>query len=149
MVIVPFFKQFAKECSDSMSRGNYIIMTNNPLVVERLGDTHNVIFKEISYEGLLKEVRDRIHEGHLLLTHPLSGSVKPNETPYKSIIVSAERKRIDQDSIVLIENAIAACQKFEFKSDRYSPKVLEDFQLIDCTLIESGVGSADTMYGVW
>ena len=128
-----------------MSRGNYIIVTNNPLVLEKHGDTHNVIYKEVSYEGILRVVRDRIHEGHSLLTHPLSGSVKPNETPYKSIMISAERRRIDEGSVELIENAIPACGKFEFKSDRYRPEVYEDFKLIDCTLIESGMASADAL----
>ncbi len=128
-----------------MSRGNYIIVTNNPLVLEKHGDTHNVIYKEVSYEGILRVVRDRIHEGHSLQTHPLSGSVKPNETPYKSIMISAERRRIDEGSVELIENAIQACGKFEFKSDRYRPEVYEDFKLIDCTLIESGMASADAL----
>ena len=58
-----------------MERDEYLIMTNNPLVLKKLGDTHRIVYKETSYEGLLKEVRDKIHEGHLLLSHPLSGSV--------------------------------------------------------------------------
>lgn len=128
-----------------MNRGNYIIVTNNPLVLKKHGDMHNVIYKEVSYEDVLREVRDRIHEGHSILTHPLSGSVKPNETPYKSIMISEERRGIDERSVVLIENAIHACGKFEFKSDRYRPEVYEDFQLIDCTLIESGMASADAL----
>lgn len=128
-----------------MSRGKYIIVTNNPLVLERHGDTHNIVYKNVSYEGVLREVRDRIHEGHSMLTHPLSGSVKPNETPYKSIMISEERRGIDEGSVALIENAIHACGKFEFKSDRYKPKVYADFQLIDCTLIESGMASADEL----
>ena len=61
----------------------YMVITNNPLVRSRLDDTHEVIYLELSYEELLKVVRDRIYEGHRLLTHPLSGSVKPKETPYK------------------------------------------------------------------
>lgn len=128
-----------------MNRGNYIIVTNNPLVLKKHGDTHNVIYKDVSYEDVLRVVRDRIHEGHSMLTHPLSGSVKPNETPYKSIMISEERRRIDEESVALIENAIHACGKFEFKSDRYRPEVYEDFQLIDCTLIESGMASADAL----
>ena len=129
-----------------MNRGKYIIVTNNPLVLERHGGTRNIIYKEVSYEGVLREVRDRIHEGHSMLTHPLSGSVKPNETPYKSIMISAERRAIDGESVALIENAIHACGKFEFKSDRYRPEVYEDFRLIDCTLIESGMASADALH---
>ena len=129
-----------------MNRGKYIIVTNNPLVLERHGGTRNIIYKEVSYEGVLREVRDRIHEGHSMLTHPLSGSVKPNETPYKSIMISEERRGIDEESVFLIENAKHACKKFEFKSDRYRQEVYEDFQLIDCTLIESGMASADALH---
>ena len=126
-----------------MSRKSYMILTNNPLVLEKLKDTHNVIYKDISYEELLKEVRDRIHEGHLLLSHPLSGSVKPNETPYKSVMISEGMGEMDRRSLSLIENAIQACGKFEDKSGKYAANVYEDFQLIDWTLLESGLASAD------
>lgn len=127
-----------------MSQKNYTIITNNPLVLEKLAAGHEIEYEEVSYEELLKKVRDRIHEGHLLLTHPLSGSVKPNETPYKSILISKRKeKEPDIRSLELIENAIAACGKFKFKSEQYSPKVCGDFQLIDWTLLDSGLASAD------
>lgn len=122
----------------------YMIITNNPMVREKLGETHNVIYQEISYEDILKDVRDRIHEGHTLLSHPLSGSVKPNETPYKSIMVSEKKGAVDSQGLAIIENAIQACGKFAFRSDKYKPEVYGDFQLIDLTLIESGIASADT-----
>ena len=102
----------------------YMVITNNPLVRSRLDDTHEVIYLELSYEELLKVVRDRIYEGHRLLTHPLSGSVKPKETPYKSVLIS-ERK------------------KFQDKSKYYKEEVYKDFQLVDWTLLESGLASAD------
>ena len=124
-------------------RNAYIIITNNPLVLEKLQGNRTVTYREISYEEILKEVRDRIHEGHTLLSHPLSGSVKPNETPYKSIMISEGRGDVDTRSVELIENAIQACQKFEKKSDRYKPEVYKDFQLIDWTLLESALPSAD------
>lgn len=126
-----------------MGSKDYIVITNNPMVLDKLNDTHHVIYREISYEEILKEVRDRIHEGHTLLSHPLSGSVKPNETPYKSIMISAERREIDEESVKLIENAIQACRKFIFKSDLYEESVYDDFRLIDWTLLESGLASAD------
>ena len=85
-----------------MSQNDYIILTNNPLVFEKLADTHNVVYKDISYEELLKEARDRIHEGHSLLSHPLSGSVKPKETPYKSVMISKRKGEVDQRSLSLI-----------------------------------------------
>ena len=126
-----------------MNRGKYIVLTNNPLVFDKLEKTHEVIYLETTYEGLLREVRDRIHYGHLLLTHPLSGSVKPNETPYKSVLISAGKEEVDRRSLTIIENAIDACHKFQDKTGRYGESVLEDFQLIDWTLLESGLASAD------
>ena len=38
-----------------MERDEYLIMTNNPLVLKKLGDTHRIVYKETSYEGLLRE----------------------------------------------------------------------------------------------
>ena len=121
----------------------YMVITNNPLVRSRLDDTHAVIYLELSYEELLKVVRDRIYEGHRLLTHPLSGSVKPKETPYKSVLISERKEKVDGESVRLIENAILVCQKFQDKSKYYKEEVYKDFQLVDWTLLESGLASAD------
>ena len=93
---------------------DYIIITNNPLVPQMLDEEHEVDYSEISYEDVLGKVRDRIHEGHLLLSHPLSGSVKPNETPYKSVMISRKAGKLDERSLSIIEGAIRSCAKFEF-----------------------------------
>lgn len=124
---------------------NYRIITNNPLVAEELTGEDWVVYMDISYEEVLKYVRDRIHEGHRLLSHPLSGSVKPNETPYKSVMVSADKGTPEPEEIAIIENAIQSCGKFAFRSDKYKPEVYKDFQLIDWTLISSGMASADAL----
>lgn len=124
---------------------NYRIITNNPLVAEELAGEDWVVYMDISYEEVLKYVRDRIHEGHRLLSHPLSGSVKPNETPYKSVMVSADKGTPEPEEIAIIENAIQSCGKFAFRSDKYKPEVYKDFQLIDWTLISSGMASADAL----
>ena len=121
----------------------YMVITNNPLVRSRLDDAHEVIYLELSYEELLNVVRDRIYEGHRLLTHPLSGSVKPKETPYKSVLISERKEKVDGESVRLIENAILVCQKFQDKSKYYKEEVYKDFQLVDWTLLESGLASAD------
>ena len=127
-----------------MSQKSYMIITNNPLVLTKLNQEHNIDFEELTYEELLKKVRDRIHEGHQLLTHPLSGSVKPNETPYKSILISKKNETMtDVRSLELIENAVHACGKFNFKSEEYGTQTLSDLQMIDWTLLESGLASAD------
>lgn len=126
-------------------RTPYVVVTNNPLVFQKLEGSREIIYKEVSYEEILRVIRDRIHEGHVLLTHPLSGSVKPNETPYKSVLISQKRRDVEADSLKLIENAIQACRKFAIKADKYKPEVYQDFQLIDWTLLESAMASADIL----
>jgi hypothetical protein len=140
--------ELEENTSDAIKRINQsgklaIVITNQPLVRSRLDDTHEVIYLELSYEELLKVVRDRIYEGHRLLTHPLSGSVKPKETPYKSVLISERKEKVDGESVRLIENAILVCQKFQDKSKYYKEEVYKDFQLVDWTLLESGLASAD------
>lgn len=121
--------------------GAYTIITNNPLVLEKLQADIPVVYRDVSYLALLKEVRDRIHMGGRLLSHPLSGSVKPGETPYKSVMLLSGKGAVDERSLELIENAIQACAKFTRRGP-YRPDVDKDFQLIDWTLLESALASA-------
>ena len=123
-------------------RNDFIIITNNPLVKDRLGQEYEVDFTEISYEEVLKKVRGFVYNKHELLTHPLSGSVKPNETPYKSIMVAKNPDRYNVESMEIIDRAIAVVPKFEFKSDKYAEDVYDDFQYIDYALISSALPSA-------
>lgn len=123
-------------------KNDFIIITNNPLVQDRLGEEYEVDFEEISYEEVLKKVRDFVYNKHELLTHPLSGSVKPNETPYKSIMVAKNPDRYNVESMEIIDRAIAVVPKFEFKSDKYAEDVYDDFQYIDYALISSALPSA-------
>lgn len=69
-----------------------IIVTNNKLVFEKYKDLYHIVYDEsFTYLDVLEYVRDKVHEGHLLTTHPLSGSIKPNETPYKTVMISKKR----------------------------------------------------------
>lgn len=120
--------------------GGYIL-TNNPLVTERLGPDVPVEYLQCSYKSLLEAARDRIHLGARLLSHPLSGSVKPGETPYKSVILTKGKGDVDEQSLELIENAILACAKFQQRCDRYPPSVDLDCRLIDWTLLEGALAS--------
>ena len=129
-----------------MPKQDFYIITNNPLVREKLGTQYTVEFYDIPYEEIFRRVRDQIHQGHLLLSHPLSGSIKPRETPYKSVMVSKSRGTLDSQSLLLIEQCIEACKKFQFRYSNLPQRVLEDFQLVDFTLIDSAVGSATVAF---
>ena len=107
-------------------------------------------FHDTDYFGVLKAVRDKIHLGYGLLTHPLSGSVKPGETPYKTVIVTTEKGggdenslsdekalSIDEKALSIIEESIQTCVKITLKTGKNenNEKILADFQLIDYSLI--------------
>lgn len=117
-------------------------MTNNPLVNKTLKDECEVRYISGTYEEILQAIRDRIHLGYRLMSHPLSGSVKPGETPYKSVMLSTYKGRLDIKSLSMIESAIQSCKKFNFTKDSYDDRVLEDFQTVDLSLIKSGIDAA-------
>lgn len=117
-----------------------ILITNNKYVYEKLQDQLDIIYdEEFSYMAVLELVRDKIHEGHKLLTHPLSGSIKPNETPYKSIIISKEKSGLDEDSLKIIEDSILTTRKFlnNELTPNWTETSRDDFREIDLSLIEN------------
>ena len=122
---------------------DFLILTNNPLVpacMEGRG-LYTLRFQpERSFREILVEARDLVYAGHILYTHPLAGSVKPNETPYKSLIVSMAVHGFDPQHGEMIANAIAVFDKFKPLQRSLSPSVLEDFQLIDYTLLAGAIG---------
>ena len=115
-----------------------LIVTNNKMVVDKAGDRYNIEFVEGTLMDVLKLVRDYVHKGHRILTHPLSGSVKPNETPYKTVLISrANGQTIDMDSLLLIEDSIMTAEKFlkENGTPDWPDEILGDFRFIDYDLI--------------
>ena len=117
-----------------------LIVTNNPMVRERYSQQYDLKYEETSFVGVLKQVRDLVHRGYRLLTHPLSGSIKPNETPYKSVLLEESTGKIDEFSVRVIEEAVLTCDKFSQKKYPYKKDVTRDFQFVDLTLFESGLG---------
>lgn len=92
------------------------------------------------YIGVLEYSRNLIHEGYELLTHPLYGSVKPNETIYRTLILKAG-KELDFNSLSLIEDAIETANKF--KKNKITPlwteNVKDDFRVIDYDLMSKTI----------
>ena len=112
-----------------------ILVTNNSLVRAKYANVCRIEFIGGGIGDVFKKARDYIHLGHKLLSHPLSGSVKPNENPFKSILISAEKGRLDGDSLRIIENAIITAAKFPRKYENIPDEILADFRTIDCSLI--------------
>lgn len=82
-------------------------------------------------------VRDAVHLGARIISHPLSGSVKPNESPYKSVAMSTTMGELDLKSLRVIEDAMATLKKLPVMNKSFANAVLEDFQVIDFELISN------------
>ncbi len=118
------------------------IITNNSKVFEKYKNEFKVIFLDkASYIDVLYHTRDKVQRGFKLLTHPMAGSLKPNQTPYKSVIIAQDNGTTDFESVVLIENSIEAAHKFiKFKSTpAWNERILNDFRTVDLSLIENVV----------
>ncbi|HHV37924.1 MAG TPA: GrdX protein [Tepidimicrobium sp.] len=119
-----------------------ILITNNRYAYDEHKDTLEAkLYEDFTYLDILFLVRDRIHEGYRLITHPLSGSVKPNETPYKSIIIGDKGSTLDLDSLRMIEESIATAEKFmkNAPTPNWTERVLDDFRVIDLSLITGAI----------
>lgn len=118
-----------------------IIVTNNPLVRDTYQDRLEVQFIEGGILDVFHHVRDMIHAGHEMLSHPLSGSIKPGETIYKSVMVDRQKKSLNMDSLLILEDAHElANHLIEKGHDRpMDEQIYKDLQFIDLTLIESAL----------
>ncbi len=123
-----------------------IILTNNGLLTT--AQLAGEVDCEIEFRdqddvlAVLTRVRDAVHKGHKLLTHPLSGSVKPYESPYKSVAISAECRDLDLNSLTTIENTIAMAEVFKRHNEgkrQLTEKILDDFKLIDLQLMANSI----------
>lgn len=124
-----------------------IIVTNNHRVIEKFSNKFELDVVEGNYVDVLLKVRDYIHKGYVLLSHPLSGSIKPGETPFKSVMI--EKGSDDYNSETLISDAltIAARMLEESKVKEYTEKLIDDFSLVDLDVISSGIES-HTQFGI-
>lgn len=118
---------------------SYLIVTNNPLIKKQYKSA--TILEETKYLEVLETVRDHIHQGHRLLTHPLAGSVKPNQNPYRTVLISKDVSSLDFNSLSLIENAIKLAKKMldDKSTPEWSQSIKEDFQFVDKSHIDSAM----------
>ncbi len=116
---------------------NSIIITNNKMVRDKYSEQFNIVYYDVSLADLIKTVRDMIHKNYKLLTHPLSGSIKPNESRYKSIILE-KGDSLDYESVAIIDESIVTVAKFNkiVKHSFISPQMDSDYMLIDMSLLE-------------
>lgn len=126
-----------------LSNKDILIVTNNSKVFIKYKENYNIEFmdSETMYDVLMK-TRDLLHLGYKLLTHPMSGSLKSNQTPYKSILLIKKNNNFENTDfydILMIENAIENYNKFikNRHLTNYTENIKNDFKTVDLSLIES------------
>lgn len=116
-----------------------IMITNNDRVFEKYKDVMQVILMH-TYEEVLIKTRDMVYDRHRLLTHPQASSLKPNQTPYRSVVVYPKGKDDNTQDILLIEKCLETFRKWQEIAPTpasYEKRVAEDFKTIDLSIIGS------------
>ena len=116
-----------------------IIITNNDRVYEKYKKEMQVILLD-SYEDVLIKTRDMVYNRHIMLTHPQASSLKPNQTPYRSVVVYPKGEEDNMKDIMLIEKCIETYRQWQEIAPtpkNYAEKVANDFKTIDLSGIEN------------
>jgi len=121
-------------------KAGILLLTNNPLVKERMGEDYAVCLVEGGYREVLIRVRDMIYLGHRLHTHPLMGSIKPNQTPYRTVALSAKAYELSMEDTQIISNSIAVAEKYT-PPRSFPQRVLKDLQIVDHSIIWGAVAN--------
>ncbi len=106
----------------------YIIVSNNPLVEENYD---NMYFVEGTSRDILIKVRDLLHQGYELISHPLPASIKMFSSPFRSVVVNEERKvALDTLQLEVIENSIMKLER-HIKLNGLDKNFRDDYQKLD------------------
>ena len=122
----------------------YRIVTNNRLCRDKYGSQVEMDYLENgSYLDLLLKVKDYIQKGWCLETHPMTGSLTPNQTPSKSVMIS--NRPVDREDFytqeITMENSVSICQKFQAirQTPDWPEHLREDYREVDLSLIEGAL----------
>ncbi|WP_434132312.1 GrdX family protein [Sporomusa sphaeroides] len=121
---------------------NYLIVTNNPAVT---ANKANMVFVEGSAAETLIKVRDLVHEGYELISHPLAASLRMLFSPFRSVILGKKLARVDDVSAVIIEDSISKYQRhMEFRKPDSAHD--EDYKMMDLILLEAALDESPNLW---
>ena len=115
------------------------LVTNNDRVYRKYKDDMEVVLLG-SYRDVLIKVRDLVYDRHILLTHPQASSLKPNQTPFRSVMVYPKGEEDNTKDIMLIEKCIETFEQWQEIAPtpgHYQKNVEGDFKTLDLSVIET------------
>lgn len=92
-----------------MAPEDLLVVTNNPLVRRQIDI--ETCWIEGDCQEVIRQVYNRVAMGHLLVSHPLAGSIKPNQNPYKSILITKITGEVDMEGLKLTENCLRKAEE--------------------------------------
>jgi hypothetical protein len=118
-----------------------VIVTNNKKVCEKYAKVVDVKVAE-NYIGVLTTAKYMVSDGYVLLTHPQAGSLKPNQTPYRSVMLEkGSSGGTDVNGVMLLDSAIETYHKFikNHPVPIYEESIADDHRTIDQSLIDNAI----------
>lgn len=117
-------------------------ITNNPLLLDK-GFTA-LEFHNTDVLGLFRIIVPEVAAGYRLLSHPLTGSIRPDITPYKTVLLSASPGAVDPVSLQLIDRAAGYAERLYRLREtplytQWDARTREDFQLVDLSIVEQAL----------
>lgn len=126
-----------------------LLVTNNPILAASVPSSELVDGSSLS---VLLRVRDLVHGGWVLLSHPLYGNLRPYQHPYRSVLAELpgddSRPPVDLQSLDYMESALEvySAEKDRIPSDQDMPgDVRDDFAFIDAELMKESLFRYDMM----
>jgi len=139
-------------------RKDIVLVTNNPCFQQSV-DSSRLMFLCGTSLNVLTAARDEIHLGSELLTHPLYGNLRPNQQPFRSVLLrkpaieknDKHEKNFDAafylESISTIEEAVLLYRSYGSQlltPERLPGPARNDYALVDSELMRESL----TQYGL-
>lgn len=117
-------------------------ITNNPLLLNKSFTA--LEFYDTDVLGLFRIIISEVAAGYRLLSHPLTGSIRPDITPYKTVLLSASPGAVDPVSLQLIHRATNYTESLYRLREmplytRWDARAREDFQVVDLSIVEQAL----------
>ena len=116
----------------------YLTVTNNPYIIERVKGAK--LLKGTALD-VMTEARNLVHAGWNLVTSPLYGNFKPNQQPYRTIVLSkwkgVNNMPTDFEFLNYLEEAISIYKDAPIirQVGEFSEEIDIDFRQLDFMLM--------------
>ena len=118
-----------------------LIITNNP-IVKNINNAE-ICFVKGDQRQVLYQVLNKVAGGHTLLSHPLAGSIKPDDNPYRSVVLSTSITEADLSTLNMLEYCLGKVESGvrDGMQSLQLDQLARDFQMIDKELLDNALQS--------